>query len=136
VGIEAFNEVYGFVAGDDVLRAVGLIISNVVEEAGTPNDFVGHKDVADFVLIIVPAKVEELEEKIVTRLNRAISYFYPIKDRERGFIRLKDASGKGRRVALMSAAIGWVTSDMQSFGTAGEIWDAIRLQQRTAAAVN
>jgi len=136
VGIEAFNEVYGFVAGDDVLRAVGLIISNVVEEAGTPTDFVGHKDVADFVLITVPAKVEELEEKIVTRLNRAISYFYPIKDRERGFICLKDASGKGRRVALMSAAIGWVTSDMQSSGTAGEIWDAIRLQQRTAAAVN
>lgn len=135
VGLDAFNEVYGFVAGDDVLRAVGLIINNVVEEAGTMDDFVGHTGVADFVLITVPAKIEELQEKIVTRLNRAISYFYPIKDRERGFVRLKDTSGKDRRVALMSVAIGLVTSDMSSFSTAREIWDAAQ-QQRTAMTVN
>jgi PleD family two-component response regulator len=135
VGLDAFNEVYGFVAGDDVLRAVGLIINNVVEEAGTMDDFVGHTGVADFVLITIPAKIEELQEKIVTRLNRAISYFYPIKDRERGFVRLKDTSGKDRRVALMSVAIGLVTSDMSSFSTAREIWDAAQ-QQRTAMTVN
>ncbi len=136
VGMEAFNEAYGFVAGDDVLRAVGLIISNVVEEAGTMDDFVGHTDVADFTLITVPAKVEELGEKIVTRLNRAISYFYPIKDRERGFILLKDASGKKRRVGLMSVAIGVATDDMPSFGTAREIWEAAKRQQPETLAVD
>ncbi len=136
MGLDAFNEVYGFVAGDDVLRAVGLIISNVVEEAGTLDDFVGHTGVADFVLITVPVKVEELQEKIVTRLNRAISYFYPIKDRERGFVRLKDAVGKDRQVALMSVAIGLVTSDMSPFSTAREIWDAAQQQQRAAMTVN
>ncbi len=131
VGLEAFNEVYGFVAGDDVLRAVGLIISNVVEEAGSLDDFVGHTGVADFVLITVPSKIEELQEKVVTRLNRAISYFYPIKDRERGFVRLKNDSGKDRQVALMSVAMGIVTSDTASFRTAREIWEAAE-QQRAA----
>jgi DNA-binding response OmpR family regulator len=135
-GIEAFNEVYGFVAGDDVLRAVGLIISNVVEETGTMDDFVGHMNVSDFILITVPAKVEELEEKISTRLNRAISYFYPIKDRERGFVYLKDDSGKERRVALMSAVIGCATSGMSSFGTVGEICEMARQQQRAILAVS
>jgi PleD family two-component response regulator len=136
MGLDAFNEVYGFVAGDDVLRAVGLIISNVVEEAGTMDDFVGHTGVADFVLITVPAKIEELQEKIVTRLNRAISYFYPIKDRERGFVRLKDTAGKDRQVALMSVAIGLVTSDKSPFSTAREIWEAAQQQQRTAPGLN
>jgi DNA-binding response OmpR family regulator len=135
-GIEAFNEAYGFVAGDDVLRAVGLIISNVAEEAGTMDDFVGHMGVADFVLITMPAKVEELEEKIVTRLKRAIRYFYPIKDRERGFIYLKETSGGDRRVALMSAVIGCATSDMLAFNTVSEICEAARQQQRAALAVN
>lgn len=136
VGIEAFNEAYGFVAGDDVLRAVGLIINNVVEEAGAPDDFVGHMDVADFLLITVPAKSEEFREKIVSRLARAISYFYPIKDRERGFMRLKDPSGNERQVPLMSVAIEVVTADMVSFSTGRQIWEAARRQQNTAMAVS
>jgi GGDEF domain-containing protein len=134
--LEAFNEAYGFVAGDDVLRAVGLIVSNVVEEAGTMDDFVGHADVADFVLITVPSKVEELRDKIVTRLDRAISYFYPIKDRERGFIRLKDASGNERQVALMSVAIGVVTSEMSPFRHGREIWKTVKQQLRAVMAVD
>lgn len=136
VGMDAFNEAYGFVAGDDVLRAVGLIISNVVEEAGTVGDFVGHTGMVDFVLITIPARVEELQAKIATRLNRAISYFYPIKDRERGFVRLKDASGKERQVALMSVAIGMVTCDMSPFSTAREIWEAAKQQRSAAVAVS
>jgi len=135
-GLDVFKEAYGFVAGDDVLRAVGLIISNVVEEAGALEDFVGHMGMADFVLITVPSKTEELRQKIVTRLNRAVSYFYPIKDRERGFVRLKGDSGEGRRVPLMSAAIGCVTAEKSSFGTAMEIWDAAKQQQRGPRAAN
>jgi len=126
VGLEAFNEAYGFVAGDDVMRAVGLIISNVIEEAGTTDDFVGHVSVTDFLLITVPAKIEELEEKIVTRLDRAISYFYPIKDRERGFIRFKDSSGSDRQVPLMSVEIGVVTFNTSSFSTGRQVWEAAK----------
>ena len=129
LGIEAFNEAYGFVAGDDVLRAVGLIISNVIEEAGTMEDFVGHIGVADFLLITVPAKVEELRDKILTRLDRAISYFYPIKDRERGFIKIKDSAGGDRQVPLMSVAIGEAASDGASFSTGRQILEAARQQQ-------
>lgn len=125
VGVDEFNEAYGFVAGDDVLRAVGLIISNVVEEVGTPNDFVGHADEVGFVLITVPAKVEELREKIAHRLERAISYFYSIQDREQGFIRTRDASGKERQAPLMSVKVGVATFDMAPFGSAKEIWDAV-----------
>ena len=136
LGIDAFNEAYGFVAGDDVLRAVGLIISNVVEESGSMDDFVGHTDVADFVLITIPSKAEELEEKVLIRLKRAISYFYPIKDRERGFIKLKDQVGNERQVPLMSVAVGVVTSNSSPFASGRRIWDAAKEQLGTAMMVN
>ena len=49
--IEPFNEAYGFVAGDDVLRAVGLILNNVIDEAGTTEDSFSHVDQTGLVVI-------------------------------------------------------------------------------------
>jgi PleD family two-component response regulator len=136
VGLAAFNEAYGFVAGDDVLRAVGLIISNVVEEAGTIDDFVGHVDTADFVLITEPSKVEPLQEKLLVRLKRAISYFYPIKDRDQGFIQLKDAAGNERRAPLMSVTVGVITDRSDSFSSGRRIWRAVKRAQGVSMTVN
>src|SRR5512147_315692 len=39
---DAFKETYGFVAGGDVLRFMAMLINEVLDELGTPNDFVGH----------------------------------------------------------------------------------------------
>lgn len=136
VGMEAFNEAYGFVAGDDVLRAVGLIISNVVDEAGSMDDFVGHVDMADFVLITVPSNIETLQEKLIVRLKRAISYFYPVKDRERGFIKLRDAAGNERQEPLMSVSFGVVAAGSNAFVSGRRIWEAVRRERDTAMTVS
>jgi DNA-binding response OmpR family regulator len=40
--IELFRDAYGFVAKDDVLRAIGLILTNAMRESGIDNGFVGH----------------------------------------------------------------------------------------------
>jgi DNA-binding response OmpR family regulator len=48
---ESFNEVYGFVAGDDVLRFTGMLINEVLDELGTPNDFIGHAGGDNFIII-------------------------------------------------------------------------------------
>ena len=97
--LEPFNEAYGFVAGDDVLRAVGLIVSNVINEFGTENDFVGHINKADFVLITEEAKASEIRNKLTTRLDRAFNYFYPIKDLESGKLSAPMAAEMGMVVA-------------------------------------
>ncbi len=97
--MDAFNEAYGFVAGDDVLRAVGLIVSNVVDEVGTIDDFVGHLDKTSFVLVTHESKAQEIHEKLAARLGRAFNYFYPIKDLE-----------SGRVSAPMRAEVGMVTA--------------------------
>ena len=40
-GLDKFNEIYGFVARDDVLRAVALTLTSAVDELGSIDDFIG-----------------------------------------------------------------------------------------------
>lgn len=82
-GLRDFSDNYGFVASDDVLRAVALMMKNVSKELGETDPFIGHLGEADFIIIIAPAKAALLRERISARLGQAIDYFYPLTDRER-----------------------------------------------------
>lgn len=86
-GLDKFNEIYGFVARDDVLRAIALTLTSAVDELGSIDDFVGHPGEDQFIIITVPSKATQLNHHIAERLNQAMTYFYPIHDREAGFVR-------------------------------------------------
>jgi DNA-binding response OmpR family regulator len=79
--LDGFHEAYGFVASDDVLRAVGLMIQNAVRDLGGASDFVGQTGPAEFVLITSPSRIPALVERIRGRLEQSLDYFYPLKDR-------------------------------------------------------
>lgn len=81
--LEAFRDSYGFVASDDVLRAISLMIHNAMREIGGLNDFIGHLSATDFVLMISSENLSGLKEKVHERLEQSLDYFYPIKDREK-----------------------------------------------------
>ena len=81
--LDTFRDIYGFVASDDVLRAVSLMLQNAIRETGSPEDFLGHIDTAFFVLVTMPGLASKLENRICGRLDRSLEYFYPIKDREK-----------------------------------------------------
>jgi len=81
-GMGEFRESYGFVAADDVLRAITMMIKNAVREMGGGDDFVGHLAPEDFMVITTPEKVTTLRSRITTRINQSSEYFYPLRDRE------------------------------------------------------
>jgi PleD family two-component response regulator len=80
--LDAFREAYGFVASDDVLRAISLMIHNTMKESGSTEDFLGHISPTDFVIVLTPANLPSFQERIRSRLEQSLDYFYPIKDRE------------------------------------------------------
>ena len=80
--LDSFREAYGFVASDDVLRAISLMIQNTLKEGGTPEDFLGHISPTDFVVVVTPANLPAFQERIRSRLEQSLDYFYPMKDRE------------------------------------------------------
>lgn len=79
--LESFREEYGFVASDDVQRAVSLIIHNAVRGVGSSSDFIGQLDQTKFVIVTVPENVPPLTERIRSRLDQSLDFFYPLKDR-------------------------------------------------------
>lgn len=80
--LDAFREAYGFVASDDVLRAISLMIHNTMKESGSADDFLGHISPTDFVVVLTPGDLPPFQERIRSRLEQSLDYFYPIKDRE------------------------------------------------------
>jgi len=80
--LDSFREAYGFVASDDVLRAISLMIHNTIKETGLSEDFLGHMSPTDFVVIMTPGNMSAFHERIRSRLEQSLDYFYPIKDRE------------------------------------------------------
>ena len=80
--LDSFREAYGFVASDDVLRAISLMVHNTMKETGSSEDFLGHISPTDFVVVVSPATIQPFQERIRSRLDQSLDYFYPIKDRE------------------------------------------------------
>ena len=105
--IDAFRELYGFVASDDVLRAVSLMILNTMRELSSPDDFLGHVSATDFVLVVSPVNLPILLERLRNRLEQSLDYFYPIKDREQ-------ASKRKDRLAIKLADLSSITGRFET----------------------
>jgi PleD family two-component response regulator len=80
--LDSFREAYGFVASDDVMRAISLMIQNTLKEEGSAEDFLGHISPTDFVVVVPPGSLLSFQERIRSRLEQSLDYFYPMKDRD------------------------------------------------------
>lgn len=83
--LDSFRETYGFVAADDILRAVSVIIVNTLQEVGDLIGFVGQFSSSEFIVISDPQFHSALRECLESRLEQSLDYFYPLLDREPGY---------------------------------------------------
>jgi PleD family two-component response regulator len=81
--LDTFRENYGFVAADDVLRALALMIQNAVREYGADDDFIGHTSDAEIIILTDATYCDDIHQRVSRRINQSREYFYPFKDRER-----------------------------------------------------
>lgn len=116
-----FKEVYGFVAGDDVLRFTAMLMGEVVDELGTPDDFIGHAGGDNFIIITTEEKAPAVRERLKTRFAEEVQTQYNFIDREQGFIMASDESGNLVQMPLMTLAIGVVTPSEYEFADIREI---------------
>jgi DNA-binding response OmpR family regulator len=87
--INRFREVYGFVASDDLLRAVSIMVRDTVRDQGASDDFVGHLTASDFIVITRNGHLPLLRDRVRKRLEQSFDYFYSDQDREMGTFRNK-----------------------------------------------
>lgn len=78
---DVFREKYGFIAADDVLKAISLMITNSLRDVGEGESVLGHLDSSQFIIAASPDVLPSIRDRIVTRLEQSIEYFYPLRDR-------------------------------------------------------
>jgi PleD family two-component response regulator len=80
--LDVFRERYGFVAADDVVRAVALMVRNAVRELGKDDDFIGHLGPTSFMLLTSPERAAAICERVQVKMALSREFFYPLQDRE------------------------------------------------------
>lgn len=126
---EVFQEVYGPIASTEVLRFMALLLGEVVDELGTPDDFVGHAGNDNFIVITYSSRATQLKDRMVERFNSEVKQHYSFIHREKGEVTLD--SGETR--PLMSLGAGIVSNSTQRFADIREITELAAEARRRPA---
>jgi len=132
-GLNAFNEVYGFVAGEEVLRFTGMLLNDVIDEMGTADDFVGHIGGDDFWIITRKGLIEPIKEELEERFEQNVGTHYDFMARQQGYIVVTADDGSEKQVPLMNLAIGTLTAEDGPFADIREITEAAAEARRRAS---
>ena len=134
---EAFRDVYGFVAGDDVMRFTAMLLNEVVDELGTTTDFIGHAGGDNFIVITKNENVAAIRDRVKARFAEEVQTHYNFIDRQQGYILVPKPDGGKTSVPFMTLAMGFVSPKLQSFADIREITEmaaeARRLDSATPA---
>jgi len=134
-GFGTFSEMYGFVAGEEVLRFVAMVLANTVDTVGTANDFIGHIGADDFIVIVGKELIDPMIEDLRQRFDAEIGTHYDWQARQQGYLVVHDEEGGEKKVELMSLSIGVVTAEDGPFYDIREITEAAASARRGGQAV-
>lgn len=116
-----YNDQYGWLQGDRVIKLLAQLILEAVRTQGGPEDFVGHIGGDDFVVLSTPAHAEGIAKTLIARFDSEVPAFYSDEARARGYIEVVDRRGHLFRAALMSVSIAIVTNEHTQFHHPGQI---------------
>ncbi|HEV3406163.1 MAG TPA: response regulator [Candidatus Dormibacteraeota bacterium] len=114
---KSYNDHYGFLRGDDVIKTLATIILEVLEERHSNHHFAGHVGGDDFVILTEPTLAESIAEDITRRFDAAIPALYDPPDRDQGWIESEERSGNILRTPLVSVSIGIVIAEPGSYAS-------------------
>ena len=118
-GVEEFKDFYGFLAADDLLRAVALVLKNLLDQV-EGEGILGHLGETEFLLLSKAEKGEGIEDRLKEVMIRTIEAFYPAqeiskKQRELLSIKIGKASVEGRE-GLSIEDLEKATEPLESLG--------------------
>lgn len=118
---KAYNDVYGFLKGDDILSFTASVINDVVHKAHTTGEFVGHIGGDDFIAIVPDKNCESICQDIMQIFDTKVVEFFTKEDVERGYVEIENRKGVMEQFGLTSISIGVVVADRNRFTNMLEI---------------
>lgn len=102
---KAYNDTYGYDAGDRVIKATAQLLLRLTREKNS-RDFLGHIGGDDFIILTEPARMETLAQRITREFDGLSPRFYKEEDAKRGHIISVDRQGAVREFPFLSISIG------------------------------
>ena len=130
---KAYNDVYGFLMGDQIIEYTANIIVNSVHD--NERGFVGHIGGDDFIAIVPRKDVDKLCQDIIANFESGIKNFYNEKDREDGYIEVENRKGVIEKFPIVSISIAVVVVDKGRFSNILEIGDSAAQVKHAAKSV-
>jgi PleD family two-component response regulator len=118
---KVYNDKYGFVRGDEVIKMTARLITNALRRLNTPEAFVGHVGGDDFIFIAPPDRLEGVCQEIIENFDMVVGDFYDENDRAHGYIESIDRRGKKGRFPIMPISIAVVTNEYRPIRHIGEV---------------
>jgi diguanylate cyclase (GGDEF)-like protein len=107
---KAYNDHYGFMRGDEAIRASGRLLTDALARHRTNPSFAGHIGGDDFVLVTSANKAESLAQDIVRNFDLMAPSLYDQDDRQRGYIEVPDRRGVLHHYPFLSVSVGVASS--------------------------
>ena len=119
---KAYNDVYGFLKGDEIIRLTARVITKNVHSIENSEVFVGHIGGDDFIAIMDGENnYDNICQNIIAEFDQEILKYFTDEDIERGYIQVLNRKGLIEKVPLTSISIGVVVADKKRFSNILEI---------------
>lgn len=118
---KAYNDIYGFSNGDEIIKFTARTIVKSVHDLAPDNSFIGHIGGDDFIAITGPTDLDKLCKKIISQFDNDVLEFYTEEDVEKGYIEVANRRGIIEQFPLTSISIAVVEIDPGRFKNTLEI---------------
>ena len=105
---KAYNDTYGFLGGDEVIKQTAKIIVQNINENGAIHNFVGHIGGDDFVALVDNPDYESICQKIILEFDKKILDYFSDEDIERGYLEVPNRKCVIEEFPLISISVGIV----------------------------
>lgn len=130
MNLDAFKDVYGFIAGNDVLRFSAMLMGEILDQFGSESDFLGHAGGNSFVIITREKNAQNIREQLKIKFADSIQTHYSFLDRQQGYITSKDNQGNSVKHPFMCLAVGIVSPHTHQFSDIREITELAAEERR------
>jgi len=96
-----FRDLYGALAGSDLLRYTALMMNRVLNTIGTPDDFLGKSEEETFVIISAPERAEVIRKTVIDHFDTDAVQHYGLGERNGDKVKVKSASGQELLLPMM-----------------------------------
>jgi|FLYL01.1.fsa_nt_gi diguanylate cyclase (GGDEF)-like protein len=107
---KAFNDHYGFMRGDQVIKFCADVLRQAVADVGDESAFIGHIGGDDFVAITDATIAEQFCKAVIDRFDDGILDYYDTADALKGYIEVTDRRGERFAFPIVSISMGVVTN--------------------------